>query len=49
MSNWWEIQQACGGDPQPGVRAVAYYRHSAQDRQVYRVEQDRGIHPKTQA
>ncbi|TVQ01078.1 MAG: recombinase family protein [Planctomycetaceae bacterium] len=33
MSNWWELQQACEGEPQPGVRAIAYYRHSAQDRQ----------------
>jgi DNA invertase Pin-like site-specific DNA recombinase len=33
MSNWWEIQQAGGGEPPLGVRAIAYYRHSAQDRQ----------------
>jgi hypothetical protein len=26
MSNWWELQQAGGGDPLPGVRAIAYYR-----------------------
>ena len=33
MSNWWEIQQAGGGEPQLAVWAIAYYRHSAQDRQ----------------
>jgi hypothetical protein len=32
MSNWWEIQQAGGGESALGVRAIAYYRHSAQDR-----------------
>lgn len=29
---WWEVEQGNGGGP-PKVRAVAYYRHSAQDRQ----------------
>jgi DNA invertase Pin-like site-specific DNA recombinase len=33
MSNWWESQQACQGEPLPGLRAIAYYRHSALDRQ----------------
>jgi DNA invertase Pin-like site-specific DNA recombinase len=33
MSNWWEIQQAGGGEPPLDVRAIAYYCHSAQDRQ----------------
>jgi DNA invertase Pin-like site-specific DNA recombinase len=33
MSNWWESQQTGGGEPPLGVRAIAYYRHSAQDRQ----------------
>ncbi len=32
MNNWWEIAPAESDRP-PMVRAVAYYRHSAQDRQ----------------
>ena len=28
--NWWE--QTAAADPDPRIRAVAYYRHSAQDR-----------------
>ena len=31
--NWWEVEPAGGHDAVPRVRAVAYYRHSAQDRQ----------------
>jgi len=30
--HWWETDQGNGDGP-PKVRAVAYYRHSAQDRQ----------------
>ena len=30
--NWWEIEPAGPHDAAPRVRAVAYYRHSAQDR-----------------
>ena len=32
VNNWWEIAPAESDRP-PMVRAVAYYRHSAQDRQ----------------
>jgi hypothetical protein len=33
MAEWWELPED-GGDQTAGtVRAVAYYRHSAQDRQ----------------
>ena len=32
MNNWWEIAPTESDRP-PMVRAVAYYRHSAQDRQ----------------
>jgi hypothetical protein len=30
--NWWEIDTAGQPDAMPRLRAVAYYRHSAQDR-----------------
>jgi hypothetical protein len=33
MTQWWEIGTADAQAPVPKVRAVAYYRHSAQDRQ----------------
>ena len=32
MTHWWETATACHDEP-ARVRAVAYYRHSAQDRQ----------------
>jgi hypothetical protein len=33
MTNWWEIEDI-GSAPLPAeIRAIAYYRHSAQDRQ----------------
>ena len=31
--NWWERQEDSDQEPQFAYRAVAYYRHSAQDRQ----------------
>jgi DNA invertase Pin-like site-specific DNA recombinase len=39
--HWWETEQAHDDGP-PKVRAVAYYRHSAQDRQedLTRLQQD---------
>ena len=33
MNHWWEIEIPAETDSIPKVRAVAYYRHSAQDRQ----------------
>lgn len=33
MTNWWEIGTAAQSQEVPKTRAVAYYRHSAQDRQ----------------
>ncbi len=33
MTNWWEIGTAAQPEEVPKTRAVAYYRHSAQDRQ----------------
>ncbi len=33
MTNWWETATSELGGETPAVRAVAYYRHSAQDRQ----------------
>ncbi|MEQ8785081.1 MAG: recombinase family protein [Pirellulaceae bacterium] len=33
MTHWWEIANPIAPDGLPKVRAVAYYRHSAQDRQ----------------
>ena len=33
MTQWWEIGTGDAQAPVPRVRAVAYYRHSAQDRQ----------------
>ena len=31
--NWWEIEPSGAHDAVPRLRAVAYYRHSARDRQ----------------
>lgn len=33
MANWWETDSVSGGGVLPAARGVAYYRHSAQDRQ----------------
>ena len=33
MTHWWEIDTPELQETTPKVRAVAYYRHSAQDRQ----------------
>jgi len=33
MANWWERQDESAQQPKFAYRAVAYYRHSAQDRQ----------------
>ena len=33
MGNWWERQDKSAQQPKFAFRAVAYYRHSAQDRQ----------------
>lgn len=33
MANWWERQEDSVQEPKYAYRAVAYYRHSAQDRQ----------------
>ena len=33
MGNWWERQDKNVQQPKFAYRAVAYYRHSAQDRQ----------------
>ena len=33
MSNWWEIDSDAQADNVARQRAIAYYRHSAQDRQ----------------
>ncbi|MCA9234228.1 MAG: recombinase family protein [Planctomycetales bacterium] len=33
MTNWWEVNEAAGANSPAAIRAVAYYRHSAQDRQ----------------
>jgi len=33
MSNWWEVQDSDSEKNTGQIRAVAYYRHSAQDRQ----------------
>lgn len=33
MTNWWEVDDGAGQGEGTATRAVAYYRHSAQDRQ----------------
>ena len=33
MANWWETESFSGSDVLPLARGIAYYRHSAQDRQ----------------
>lgn len=33
MSNWWEVPDNLSEKNTGQIRAVAYYRHSAQDRQ----------------
>ncbi len=38
MKNWWEVAATDQPGAQPKIRAIAYYRHSAQDRQENSVE-----------
>lgn len=33
MANWWEVDSVSNGGVPPTARGIAYYRHSAQDRQ----------------
>jgi hypothetical protein len=33
MSNWWEVPDDLSDKNASQIRAVAYYRHSAQDQQ----------------
>ena len=50
MANWWERQDKSAQQPKFAFRAVAYYRHSAQDRQENSIEiQQDQIRPWTQS
>ena len=42
MKQWWEIESSDLPGSIPRVRAVAYYRHSAQDRQENSIPIQRG-------
>ncbi|MEI6540970.1 MAG: recombinase family protein [Planctomycetota bacterium] len=33
MANWWEVDSVSNGGVPATARGIAYYRHSAQDRQ----------------
>ncbi len=42
MANWWEVDSVSNAGVPPTARGIAYYRHSAQDRQEnsIRIQQD---------